>query len=74
MKPINLKRYYSIIYQIDTYYPVPEDIEELLKQFKRQEHTDYERRRSHKAYYSLDRIDGLEYSAESCSIPPEESI
>jgi RNA polymerase sigma-70 factor (ECF subfamily) len=40
-----------------------DEIIEALSKFKRDDHAYYERRRVHKAYYSLDLDDGIENAA-----------
>ncbi|MBR0597798.1 sigma-70 family RNA polymerase sigma factor [Sinanaerobacter chloroacetimidivorans] len=59
MKTINLRDYYPA-YTSDTFLEVQDEIIEALTQFKRDDHAYYERRRVHKAYYSLDLDDGIE--------------
>ncbi|MCG9969675.1 hypothetical protein L9W92_16860 [Pelotomaculum terephthalicicum JT] len=62
MKTINLRDYYPA-YTSDTFLEVQDEIIEALTQFKRDDHAYYERRRVHKAYYSLDMDDGIENAA-----------
>lgn len=59
MKKINLRDYYPF-YHSDFYIEVADQIVELFKQVGRKDHADFERRRVHKAYYSLDACDGIE--------------
>ncbi len=53
MKRINLRDYYPF-YTSDFFIEVTDEIAALLIQFKREEHADHERRRVHRAYYSLE--------------------
>ncbi len=71
MKTINLKDYYPF-YLSDSYIEVPDDIVQLLKQFKHKDHADYERRRVHGAYYSLDADDGIGKAIVLFALSPEE--
>ena len=59
MKTINLQDYYPV-YTSDTFLQVTDEVTDALAQFKRDDHAYYERRRVHKAYYSLDLDDGIE--------------
>ena len=74
MKKINLKFYYSFIYKSDKYIEVSDEILEVLKRFERQMHACYERRRFHKAYYSLNADDGIERFSIYKEPSPEEII
>ncbi|MFZ5967596.1 MAG: RNA polymerase sigma factor [Bacillota bacterium] len=71
MKIINLRDYYPF-YQSDFFVEVPDEIVELLTQFNRKEHADFERRRVHKAYYSLDAGDNIEKDVVLLVLSPEE--
>lgn len=71
MKRINLKDVYSN-YLSDYFIEVEDEIAELLKQSKRKEHADFERRRVYKAYYSLDAGYGLEKDIVLFVLSPEE--
>jgi len=71
MKIINLKDYYPF-YQSDFLVEVPDEMAELFKQFIRKEHADFERRRVHKAYYSLDAGDNIEKDVVLLVLSPEE--
>ncbi|KJS20001.1 MAG: RNA polymerase sigma24 factor [Clostridiaceae bacterium BRH_c20a] len=71
MKKINLRDYYAF-YQSDYFVEVADQIVELFKQFCRKEHADFERRRVHKAYYSLDANDGIERDIVLLVLSPEE--
>lgn len=71
MKRINLRDYYPF-FQSDFYVEVADIVVELFKQFSRREHADFERRRVHKAYYSLDANDGIERDIVLLVLSPEE--
>lgn len=71
MKKISLRDYYPF-YKADFFIDVNNEVAELLEQFKREEHAAYERRRVHKAYYSLDAGDGIEREAVLLVLPPGE--
>ena len=71
MTTINLKNYYPF-YISDFYIEIPDDISQLLKQFKRKDHADYERRRVHRAYFSLDVGDGIENNIFLMVLSPEQ--
>jgi RNA polymerase sigma-70 factor (ECF subfamily) len=59
MERINLKELYPF-YQTDSFILVSDDVAEFFREFERAEHAAYERRRAHKAFYSLDTDDGIE--------------
>lgn len=71
MKRINLRDFYPF-FQSDFYVEVADIVVELFKQFSRREHADFERRRVHKAYYSLDANDGIERDIVLLVLSPEE--
>ena len=71
MKRINLRDYYPF-YTSDFFIEVTDEIAALLIQFKREEHAEHERRRAHKAYYSLDADDGIEKDVVLLVLSPEE--
>lgn len=71
MKKINLRDYYPF-YQCDFFIEVADELAGLLKQFDRKEHADFERRRIHKAYYSLDADDGIEKEVVLLVLSPDE--
>lgn len=71
MRTINLRDYYPA-YTSDTFLEVQDEIIETLAQFKRDDHAYYERRRVHKAYYSLDLGDGIENAALYREPSPQE--
>lgn len=71
MKKINLRDCYPF-YHSDFFIEVPDIIVELFEQFSRREHADFERRRVHKAYYSLNTNDGIERDIVLLVLSPEE--
>lgn len=71
MKKINLKDYYDHIV-IDTYIDIPDDVFDIFEEHRKAEQAYQSRIRYHKAYYSLDRGDGIEHSALFVSLSPDE--
>lgn len=71
MKTINLKDYYDHI-GIDTYIDVPDEVFNIFEEYLKTEQAYQSRIRYHKAYYSLDRGDGIEHSALFVSLSPDE--
>lgn len=71
MTTINLRDYYPF-YTSDNYIDVPEEVAELFKEFDRKEAAYRLRTYRHKAYYSLDRNDGIEHEALFVSLSPHE--
>ncbi len=63
MKTINLRDFYSSIYSVDFLFNVPDEVAELLFLYKRLEEVQRRLIYKHKAYYSLDRNDGIENEA-----------
>lgn len=68
---INLRDYYPF-YNSDYFIEITNEIAQLLKQINRKEHADFERRRVHKAYYSLNVDDGIERDIVLIVLSPEE--
>ncbi|MDK2800459.1 MAG: hypothetical protein PWQ70_2078 [Clostridiales bacterium] len=68
---INLRDYYPF-YKSDFFVEVTNEILELFKQLNLKKHADFERRRVHKAYYSLDADDGIEKDIILMVLSPEE--
>lgn len=58
MEKINLRELYPF-YNNDFFVEVSDKLAELLKLIKRKVHADYEYRRVHRAYYSLEADDGI---------------
>ena len=73
MTTINLKDYYAW-YTHDEYIEVSEEVAAVLLADKRYEAAYAERVRYHKAYYSLDCDDGIEYSATLHEPTPQELL
>ena len=71
MKKINLQDYYDHIV-IDTYIDIPDEVFDIFEELRKAEQAYQSRIRYHKAYYSLDRGDGIEHSALFISLSPDE--
>lgn len=72
MKIINLRDFYTSLYSHDCFCEVPDEIFELLLAFRRKEEVQRQYIRRNKAYYSLDRGDGIEKEALSFALSAEE--
>ena len=71
MAIINLRDYYPF-YTSDCFMEVSEEIADMFKEFDRKEAAYRLRTYRHKAYYSLDRDDGLEHEAVFVALSPHE--
>lgn len=71
MKKVNFKKYYDHI-TTDTYHDVPDEVFDILEEYRKAEQAYHSRINYHKAYYSLDRDDGIEHSALFVSLSPDE--
>lgn len=71
MKRVNFKKYYDHI-TTDTYHDVPDEVFNILEEYRKAEQAYQSRIRYHKAYYSLDRDDGIEHNALFVSLSPDE--
>ena len=71
MAIINLRDYYPF-YTSDCFMEVLEEVAEMFKEFDRKEAAYRLRTYRHKAYYSLDRDDGLEHEALFVALSPHE--
>ena len=71
MAIINLRDYYPF-YTSDCFMEVSEEIADIFKEFDRKEAAYRLRTYRHKAYYSLDRDDGLEHEAVFVALSPHE--
>ena len=71
MAIINLRDYYPF-YTSDCFMEVSEEVAEMFKEFDRKEAAYRLRTYRHKAYYSLDRDDGLEHEAVFVSLSHHE--
>ncbi len=60
MTKINLRDYYPDSYTADCIIEVPDEVAAVMDSYERTEAAYYLRRYRHKAYYSLDRGDGME--------------
>ena len=59
MKKINLRAYYPAYYHADTFVEVPDEVALLLQEYARLEEAYRIRTYRHKAFYSLDRDEGI---------------
>ena len=71
MAIINLRDYYPF-YTSDCFMQVSEEIADMFNEFDRKEAAYRLRTYRHKAYYSLDRDDGLEHEAVFVALSPHE--
>ena len=71
MAIINLRDYYPF-YASDCFMEVSDEVAEMFKEFDRREAAYRLRTYRHKAYYSLDRDDGLEHEAVFVALSPHE--
>ena len=70
MKTINLREQYPDFYSTDTYVEVPDEVATFMQEYDRKESAYRRRTYYHKAFYSLDRGDGIEYDALFLSVTP----
>ena len=70
MVKINLRKYYSDFYTADCIIEVPDEVAALMDSDEHAEAAYYLRRYRHKAYYSLDRGDGIERDILFVSLSP----
>ncbi|WP_313527707.1 RNA polymerase sigma factor [Anaerotignum sp.] len=71
MEKINLKDYYDHI-SIDTYIDIPDEVYDIFEAYRKSEQAYQSKIHYHKAYYSLDRDDGIEHRALFVSLSPHE--
>ena len=71
MKKINIKDYYDHI-DIDTYIDIPDEVFNIFEECRKAEQSYQSKVYYHKAYYSLDRGDGIEHSALFVALSPDE--
>ncbi len=71
MKRINLREHYPF-YNNDFFMEVSDKLADLMRLLNRKEHADYEYRRFHRAYYSLDTNDGIEKDIILLVLSPED--
>lgn len=72
MTTINLREYYPEYYKADCMIEVPDEVAAAFPEFNREEKSYQMRNYCHKAYYSLDQEDGIECSALSTVLTPDE--
>lgn len=72
MVKINLRKYYPDFYTTNCIIEVPDEIAVLMDSYEHAEAAYYLRRYRHKAYYSLDRGDGIEHDILFVSLSPFE--
>ena len=73
MQTVNLKKYYYPLFKKDTFVEVPDEVAEALLHMYREENNRHRKIYYHKAYYSLDREDGIEtYAFDFVEKSPEE--
>ncbi len=70
MVKINLRKYYPDFYTTDCIIEVPDEVAALMNSYEHAEAAYYLRRYRHKAYYSLDRDDGIEHDILFVSLSP----
>ncbi len=70
MVKINLRNYYPDYYTTDCIIEVPDEIGALMDAYEHAEAAHYLRRYRYKAYYSLDRGDGIENDILFVSLSP----
>ena len=70
MVKINLRKYYPDFYTADCIIDVPDEVVALMDSYEHSEAAYYLRRYRHKAYYSLDRGDGIEHDILFVSLSP----
>lgn len=72
MKEINLREQYPDFYKTDCIIEVPDEVAAIMREYDRLEAAYRRRTYYHKAHYSLDRGDGIEYDALFLSVTPWE--
>lgn len=72
MKTVNLRELYPDVYNTDIYLDVSDEIAAFLRECDRKEAAFRQRTYYHRAFYSLDRDDGIEYDALFRSVTPWE--
>ena len=70
MTKINLREQYPDFYKTDYIIEVPDEVAAVMKEHDRLEAAYRRRTYYHKAHYSLDRGDGIEYDALFVSMKP----
>lgn len=72
MTKINLREQYPDFYKTDYIIEVPDEVAAIMQEYDRLEAAYRRRTYYHKAHYSLDRGDGIEYNALFVSVTPYE--
>lgn len=72
MPKINLREQYPDFYKNDYIIEVPDEVAAIMQEYDRLEAAYRRRTYYHKAHYSLDRGDGIEYNALFVSVTPYE--
>lgn len=70
MQEINLRDYYPELYTEDYFETVSDEVAEMMLEDRRREYAALRRKYWHSAHYSLDRGDGIEFSALNKPVPP----
>ncbi len=70
MTKINLREYYPNYYKTDYIIEVPDEVAAIMQEYNRLDAAYRRRTYYHKAHYSLDRGDGIEYEALFVSVTP----
>jgi len=70
MAKINLRKHYPDFYTADCVIEVPDEVAALMDSYEHADVAYYLRRYRHKAYYSLDRGDGIERDILFVSLSP----
>ena len=70
MTKINLREQYPDFYKNDYVIEVPDEVAAIMQEYERLEAAYRRRTYYHKAHYSLDRGDGIEYEALFVSMTP----
>jgi len=70
MAKIDLRKYYPDFYTNNCIIEVPDEVAALMDSYEHAEAAYYLRRYRHKAYYSLDRGDGIEHDMLFVSLSP----
>lgn len=70
MVKINLRKYYPDFHTTSCIIEVPDEVATLMDSYEHAEAAYYLRRYRHKAYYSLDRGDGIEHDILFMSLSP----
>lgn len=72
MAQINLRDYYPDFYNKDYIIEAPEEVLKVMLESKRKDTAYHRKRYRYKAYYSLDRDDGIEYATFLKALTPQD--